>query len=95
MTHPGYRDAIHVPYIMVTCSITLRDDYKCVRWCGSRDEPDWHGVADPFRENDLPAGELFAVYIRKECFSELRHDFTIEVNDHGGTDTCHSVCNVF
>jgi hypothetical protein len=35
------------------------------------------------------------VFIRKECFESLRHDFVIEVHDRGGTNTCHSVCDIF
>lgn len=100
--HVGFRDAIHVPFVVVTCDATLlpgdkcslRDENSCVRWGGSPNEPMWHGVADPFSETPISAGTPFAVYIRKECFSALRHDFTIEVHDTGGTDTCHSVCNI-
>ena len=98
----GFRDAIHVPFIMVTCNtsiepgnkVSLRHDNECVKWIGRPDEPMWHGVADPFRETSIPPGEVFAIYIRKECFSELRHDFVIEVHDYGGSDTCHSVCDI-
>jgi hypothetical protein len=111
MTHAGFRDAIHVPYIMVTCDtviepgdkVSLRHNNKCVKWMGLPDtggewvkkEPMWHGVADPFLEDRIPSGTLFAVHIRKECFARLRHDFHIEVHDTGGTDTCHSVCDIF
>lgn len=114
----GFRDAIHVPYIMVTCDvelqpgdkISLRGDSewvtKCVKWGGKlasteffddygKTEPMWHGVADPWREKPIPAGEVFPCMIRKECFSGMRHDFTIEVHDRGGTATCHSVCDIF
>lgn len=108
----GFRDAIHVPYIMVTCEtalepgdkLSLRNDDKCVKWGGKPErgihdyddvEPDWHGVADPFRETTIPAGEVFPCMIRKECFSGLTHNFQIEVHDRGGTQTCHSVCDVF
>lgn len=98
----GFRDAIHVPFIIVSCDETvspgdkcsLRHDNKCCPWSRLREDW-WHGVADPFRESDIPAGELFAVYLRKECFGRLRHDFVIEVHDRGGTDTCHSVCDIF
>lgn len=111
--YAGFRDAIHVPFIIVTCNVqlqpgdkvSLRHDNECVKWGGLPDvgkndydenvEPMWHGVAEPFRESPIPAGELFAVYIRKECFSGLRHDFQIEVHDRGGTSTCHSVCDIF
>ena len=106
---PGFRDAIHVPYILVTCEtiltpgdkISLRDENTCVKWGTAPrhkwegDEPMWHGVADPFREELILAGTAFRCMIRKECFSGLRHDFMIEVNDRGGTDTCHSVCDIF
>jgi len=103
MMHAGFRDAIHVPFIMVTCEevlrpgdkCSLRNDNTCVRWCNRSDEPMWHGVANPFSETDFPVGTLIPVYIRKECFSQLRHDFQIEVCDRGGTDTCHSVCDIF
>jgi len=99
----GFRDAIHVPFIIVSCDselqpgdkISLRHDDKCVLWQGSNYEPDWHGVAEPFRLTKIPAGELFACFIRKDCFSGLTHNFKIEVNDHGGTDTCHKVCDIF
>ena len=105
----GFRDAIHVPFVVVTCETELqpgeklslrnsgehRSEIGCVKWGGTQDEPMWHGVADPFREIAIPAGEAFTVWIRKECFRGLRHDFTIEVHDRGGTDTCHSVCDVF
>lgn len=103
--YAGFRDAIHVPFIMVTCDeilnpgdkCSLRNDNKCVEWGGrsEQDEPMWHGVADPFRESNIPAGELFPVYIRKECFSGLTHNFQIEVHDRGGTNTCHQVCDIF
>lgn len=97
----GFRDAIHVPFVMVTCDVeltpgvkvSLRHDNKCVKWDGG--EPMWHGVADPFRETSIQPGEVFACMIRKECFRRLRHDFEIEVHDRGGTDTCHSVCDIF
>lgn len=99
----GFRDAIHVPYIMVTCDAdlqpgdkcSLRHDNKCVKWEGRADEPMWHGVAEPFRETSIPAGEVFAVFIRSDCFSKMRHDFTIEVHDRGGTESCHAVCDIF
>jgi len=110
------RDAIHVPYITVTCPTQLnpgdkcslrQDDGKitCVKWGGLPEhssseyddniEPIWHGVADPFSEAPILAGQIFALYLRKECFRELRHDFTIEVHDRGGTSTCHQVCDIF
>jgi len=103
MSYAGFRDAIHVPYIMVTCDTalepgdkcSLRDNNKCVKWFGEQDEPMWHGVVNPFLEKPIPSGELFAVYIRKECFSGLRHDFQIETHDRGGTEMCHSVCNIY
>lgn len=99
----GFRDAIHVPFVMVVCDETLepgekcslRHGDRCVRWGGLPDEPMWHGVADPFLEADIPAGQVFALHIRKECFSGLTHNFQIEVHDRGGTDTCHSVCDIF
>lgn len=102
MSYPGFRDAIHVPFIMVTCDIvlqpgekcSLRNGDKCVKWCGARYEPMWHGVVDPFLEKPIDAGELFALHIRKECFARLRHDFEIQVHDTGGTATCHSVCEI-
>lgn len=102
---PGFRDAIHVPFINVTCTevlrpgekVSLRNGDKCARWGGKSEEvePMWHGVADPFLERDIAPGEVFRCMIRKECFSDLRHDFAIEVHDRGGTDTCHSVCDIF
>ena len=117
MEHLGFRDAIHVPYIIVTCDTELQPGDKVslrnigydrtvigsVKWGGNPEsgedwctvEPMWHGVADPFRENAIPAGEAFSVWIRKECFSGLTHSFQIEVNDRGGTNTCHSVCDIF
>jgi hypothetical protein len=104
MNFAGFRDAIHVPFIMVTCEtaiepgdkVSLRHNNSCVKWPGQFEvEPMWHGVADPFRESLIPSGELFAAYIRKECFGKLRHDFVIEVYDRGGTDTCHNVCDIF
>ena len=116
----GFRDAIHVPYVMVKCDkelqpgdkISLRGEFDshrltCVKWGGKPEgkswpeeddgdtEPMWHGVADPFLETAIPAGAVFRCMIRKECFSGLRHDFTIEVHDRGGTATCHSVCDIF
>ena len=117
----GFRDAIHVPYVMVKCKADLQPGDKVslrhgenederrlmvVKWGGKPEgrpyphedydtEPMWHGVADPFLETPIPAGELFRCMIRKECFSGLRHDFTIEVHDRGGTATCHSVCDIF
>lgn len=111
----GFRDAIHVPFIVVTCKsdlepgdkLSLRHDDKCVKWgglpmevydemyMGDNVEPMWHGVADPFLESTIPPGEPFRCMIRKECFRELRHDFQIEVHDRGGTETCHSVCDIF
>ncbi len=103
MNCAGFRDAIHVPFIIVTCEnalvpgekCSLRDEKSCVKWNGTAEEPMWHGVADPFRESVIDAGVLFPLYIRKECFSGMRHDFMIEVHDRGGTDTCHTVCNIF
>ena len=111
MNNLGHRDAIHVPFIMVTCDaelqpgekVSLRHNDKCVRWGGLPEsdddfaevEPMWHGVADPFSEGAIPAGRVFAVFIRKECFTGLRHDFQIEVHDRGGTATCHLVCDIF
>lgn len=56
---------------------------------------DWHGVADPFRESPIQAGESFRIYLRKECFSGMTHHFNIEVHDRGGTVNCHSVCDIF
>jgi hypothetical protein len=98
----GFRDAVHVPYVIVSCNselqpgekVSLRHDNRCVRW-DDFPEIEWHGVVDPFRTTTVPAGAAFPVYIRKECFSGLRHDFTIEVHDRGGTDTCHAVCDIF
>lgn len=105
MSYPGFKDAVHVPFVMVRCDtpleradqVSLRHDHKCVKWRGgSTDiEPMWHGIADPFRDGFIPAGELFPVYIRKECFTRLTHDFEIDVQDRGGTAQCHSVCNIF
>ena len=108
MTHPGYKDAIHVPYVMVKCNVDLQPGDKCslrseqsdmgenscVRWNGEP-RPMWHGVADPFLEAMIPAGELFACHIRNECFRGLRHDFVIEDHDQGGTDTCHQTCDLY
>jgi hypothetical protein len=99
----GDRDAIHMPYVCVKSEhfigrankVSLRDDNMCVPWFGRVDEPDWHGISDPFSEKTIvEPGVVFRVYIKKECFRGLRHDFVIETNDSGGTDTCHSVCNV-
>lgn len=112
----GFRDAIHVPYIVLKCNgalmpgqkCSLRGDryeeegISCVPWIpgdGANefgDPPlDWHGVADPFRETPIVDGDLFRLYIRKECFSGMTHAFQIEVHDRGGTATCHSVCNIY
>lgn len=101
-TYKGFRDAIHVPFVMVDCSAdlspgqkcSLRDDWTCVPW-QEGDEIDWHGIADPFRIGVIKAKEVFPLSIRKECFSGLTHNFQIEVHDRGGTDTCHSVCDIF
>lgn len=109
MMQLGFRDAVHVPFVVVTCKADLQPGDKlslrniddestvigCVKWGGRDDEPMWHGVADPFRENTIVAGEAFSVWLRKECFSRLTHNFTIEVHDRGGTSTCHSVCDIF
>ena len=106
--YEGFRDAIHVPFIAVKCGVELLPGDKlslrhkgddescvtCVRW-NAGDEIMWHGIADPFLEKPIARGELFRLFIRKECFSGLTHQFQIEVNDRGGTDTCHSVCNIF
>lgn len=101
----GDRDAVHVPFVIVKCNaplaradkISFRDSFMCVKWLGGSEEyePMWHAIADPFRDGDIPAGELFPAYIRKECFSRLTHTFQIEVHDRGGTKTCHSVCDIF
>lgn len=106
----GTRDAIHVPFVMVTCQTALNPGDKCslrgtgdecVKWGGKPEvgecyetEPRWHGVADPFLEADIQAGTVFALYIRRECFSGLTHNFKIEIDDRGGTSTCHYVCNI-
>jgi hypothetical protein len=105
MESPGFRDAIHVPFIVVTCDVTvepgtkcsLRSEESCVRWEGRNqsEEPEWHGVADPFRESKIIGGESFRLMIRKECFSGLTHNFQIEVGDRGGTSTCHQVCDIW
>lgn len=113
---PGFRDAMHVPFVFVTCETelqpgdkcSLRHDDKCVKWSGKPEgngiyeykmtveaEPMWHGVADPFRESPIPANEPFPVFIRRECFTRMRHDFEIEVHDRGGTSTCHLVCDIW
>lgn len=103
-TELGYRDAIHVPYIVVTCDqavspgdkVSLRDGKRCVWWGGYPDEPMWHGVVDPFIADALvEPGTPFRCMIRPECFTRLRHDFQIETRDRGGTDTCHAVCDIF
>lgn len=111
---PGFRDAIHVPYVVVTCNETAPSGAKawfdsgscnyddrpreCRLWRPSTEydpQPDWHGVVDPFIEDETIApGTPFRLLIRAECFSRLRHDFEIEVHDRGGTATCHSVCDV-
>ena len=103
--HVGFRDAIHVPFIVVRCKaplqpgekVSLRDRNWCVPWGGlpEPEEPDWHGVVNPFLDSIIPPETPFEVYIRKECFSRLRHDFIIETRDDGGTETCHAVCNIF
>jgi hypothetical protein len=105
--YEGFRDAIHVPYVMVKCDTALNpadkcslrggegETLRCVKWMGRDDEPMWHGIAAPFSEVPMPAGMLFPLFIRKECFARLRHDFEIEVHDRGGTDTCHSVCDIW
>lgn len=103
--YEGFRDAIHVPFVVCKCVAPLHPGEKCslrgsesrityVPW-RSGDNIGWHGVADPFREAAIQPGELFRLFIRKECFSGLTHRFQIEVHDTGGTDTCHSVCNIF
>ena len=84
----GFRDAIHVPYIVVSCNAklapgdkcSLRSDGRflntCVKWDVSQfdeyENKEWHGVADPWRETAIEVYELFRLYIRKECFSGLR-----------------------
>jgi len=108
MTEPakltlGFRDAIHVPYVVVQCDrdlhpgskCSLRSDRTCVMWVDAADEPDWHGIADPFLLAYIPAGTPFRLLIRPECFSRLRNDFQIEVHDRGGTLTCHEVCDIW
>lgn len=102
----GFRDAVHVPFIVITCKtavspgekLSLRHDNHerigCVKWCEG-DKIMWHGVADMFAEGVIPPDQPFRLYIRKECFAKLTHYFDIDVNDRGGTDTCHSVCNIF
>lgn len=104
--YAGFKDAMHVPYVLVKSNAdllmpgtrcSLRHDNLCVPWGGRPEdvEPMWHGVVDPFLDGPVNAGELFALWIRKECFTRLRHDFEIEVHDRGGTATCHSVCDIF
>jgi len=82
----------------------------CVKWGGSPEdpgesryyggedwsdtEPAWHGVVDPFMEDGPKAKEPFRVFIREGYFSNLSHSFRIEVNDTGGTATCHKVCDI-
>lgn len=103
LSHAGFRDAIHVPYVVVTCEVdlhpgqkcSLRHQNRCVKWIGVDDDITWHGVADPFVESVIHSGELFRLFIRKECFRGMRHEFEIEVHDRGGTDTCHQVCDIF
>lgn len=103
----GFRDAIHVPFIVTACDVAVCPGEKlslrhgereglvtCVKW-REGDEIMWHGVADMFAEKIIPPNEPFRLYIRKECFSGLTHQFQIEVQDRGGTDTCHSVCDIF
>lgn len=88
MDQPGFRDAIHVPFVMVTCDTDLqpgdkisfrRDGDVCIRWAGpSMDwHLDWHGVADPFVEGQIPKGQLFRAMIRKEFYANLRHVFEL------------------
>ena len=88
MFEAGFRDAIHVPFVVVSCEtklepgdkVSLRSEKTCVKWKGLPEhgdewadvgvhiEPMWHGVVDPFLEKGVEAGELFALYVRKECF---------------------------
>lgn len=99
----GFRDAIHVPFIVVRSGeqlspgdkCSLREENYCVKWWNIFGEPIWHGVVDPFVEQPFLPGTPFRLFIRKDCYSALRHVFEIEVHDRGGTDTCHEVCNVW
>lgn len=106
----GFRDAIHVPFVVVHCDRDVQPGTKCslrdggggsvtqrVVWeaMPESEEPMWHGVADPFVERVISAGTPFRFMLRPECFRGMRHDFDIEVHDRGGTNTCHSVCDIF
>jgi len=64
----GFRDAIHVPYVIVTCDTPMpraakawlqskagRPPKTCQLWEPSTEfdpQPDWHGVADPFWKSE-------------------------------------------
>ena len=103
----GHKDAIHVPFIIVKCDTLLNpgdkcslrgDGTKCVKWDGNNTDPllTWHGVVDPFLMFPVCVGEFFRLMIRKECYSNLYHDFDLEIpgNYNGGTENCHLVCNI-
>lgn len=101
--HQGYQDAVHVAFIVARSKsagkllpgtkCSLRYDYTCKSILES-DGKMWHGVVDPFLESDVLPGELFHLYIRKECFHSLRHVFEFDDNDYGGSDTCHQTCEL-
>lgn len=107
---PGFRDAIHVPFVVVTCGENAPRGHrayfvrewdegetkKCILWHRDAPHPDWHGVVDPFSEHDvIPAGQPFRLMVRERFFSRMRHVFEIEVHDRGGSSTCHQVCDVW
>ena len=103
----GHKDAIHVPYAVVTSEhllypgdkVCFRHGDRAVRFSrdslGEAEDAMWHGVVDPFLENAVEPGTPFRLMVRKECFSGLTHTFTIDTNDRGGTGTCHNSCDVF
>ena len=70
----GFRDAIHVPYVLVTChtsltpgqKVSLREGNECVAYRPGEDAM-WHGVADPF-EHQIEANQLFT----KSVGSQMR-----------------------
>lgn len=101
----GFRDAVHVPYAVVTSPMSLiPGDKCCFRGTGEEavlfdpeEDALWHGVVDPFVElKVIPAGTPFRLMVRKECFSGLTHVFEIDTHSKSGPPgTCHNSCNVF
>ncbi len=85
----GYKDAVHMPCVAVTCQgqeeIVPGADIRftsstTVTNCNERAKR--HGIADPFMEREVYEGEVFWVLLVPEVVGPLNHQYDLKIDGY-------------